>query len=458
MKVRLVLSGCPPTGNANRTRLVRLLASATWLELAEIEARMQASPPWLLEAGDRHEADAFAALIERIPGVRVTAVPAVGAPVPSLRPALERLESALAAPPEPTPPPAPSADPAPRTDPGSAQPGTPPPPEGDLVLDWSRRGPTDRPSSITERARSLAPPAPLPTTGGGLSALAATPGLRRALALLVGLGIAVGAALAWHRLSRDADVRDDGVVTVLDPGAEPRAALRYQPPARHRATRQVTLRLEHLGRVPPGLPPSHGVEGTLVVEVLRGDDAIIATDYRVSFRYTRDGAPVRARRLQGRVRLTTTGVPGPDPAPTADALPADAQALGAAFVQLARAPLLKLPREPVGRGARWTWRLAEDLSPFGVPVSFEAQLTDSKGFEHTLALTVRLETPTGDTSWGPLGDLLPGAGIRSVEGRGRGHARLRVDDATPSSLELEVALDIESAAGRLASRLTLVVE
>ncbi len=454
MKVRLVLSGCPPAGNANRTRLVRLVAGATWLEQAEIERRLREAPPWLLEANDRDEADAFAALVERIPGVRLTAVPAIGAPVPSLRPALERLESALAAPPEPTPPPEPVPTAAAVTEEPAPRPATP----DALDLDWSRRSQPGTRTDISDRARTLAPPAPLPPTGGGLSALAQAPGLRRGLALLLGLGLAIGAALAWQRLSRDADVRDEGFVTVLDPGAEPRAPLRYRPPGRHRAERHVALGLAHVGPVPPGLPPSHGVQGTLVVEVLRADDAVIATDYRTSFRYTRDGTPVRARRLQGRVRMTTTGVPGPDPAPSADALPADAQALGAAFVQLARAPLIKLPAEPVGVGARWTWRLAEDLSPFGVPVSFEAQLTGSRGGEHVLALTVRLEAPSDERSWGPLSDLLPAAGIRSVEGRGRGSARVRADDVTPASLELEVALNIETAVGSLTSRLSLAVE
>lgn len=458
MNVRLVLTGCPPPGNPNRIRLVRVLAGSTWLEQAELEARMRASPPWLLDAADRHEADAFAALVERIPGVRLTAVPTVGAAVPSLRPALERLESALAAAPEPAAPQPPAPESAPTGAAVTAEPPSPAAAEADLVLDWSRRTPSSRRTAISDRARTLAPPAPLPPSSGRSGALGSVPGLRRGVALLVGLGLAVGAAQAWQWLTRDADVRDDGVVTVLDPGAEPRSPLRYRPAPRHRAAREVTLRLDQIGRAPPGLPPEQGVHGTLVVDVLRVDERIVATDYRVSFSYTRDGAPVRARRLRGQVRTTATGVPGPEPTPTADALPAGGRALGAAFVQLARAPMVKLPRDAVGVGARWSWRLAEDISPFGLPLTFEAELTDTRGGEHTLDLDVRLKAPAADTSWGPLGDLLPGVGIRSVRGRGRGSARVLTTDATPTHIELEVALDIDTAAGPLAARLSLVVE
>ena len=465
MKTRLIVAGCPPRGNANRVRMVRLVAAATWLEVAELERRLTADPPWLVEVCDRSEADLLVELLHQIPGVRLNPLPAVGKAVPSMRSAIGRLARAMEEP-EPEPP-------------------TPAPAEASTGLAAAVTHPSlsDEPGSSTTPSALDAGHAPraggTPWVSGGTPAptrlhlalhgdpptpsVGWPPGLRRAVFGGIGVALAAGLAVAHHALTRDGDVEDPGVATLVQAGDEPRAPLRYRAEPGARADRTVTLALTHGASARAvGLPLTQTVTGAVVVLVVRADEDVVETDYRTSLHYQRPGGSAIAGRLTGRVRMTTTGVPGPDPVPSPDALPPDGRALGAAFVQIARAPLIKLPRDAVGVGARWTWTLLADQSPFGVPIAFDATLTDRTAARADLVLQVRLLAPDADAPPAPMADLMPGVRIGALTGRGEGRVTLDLRHPGGAQLTLEVRLEGTATIGgrvvRYAPRLGLSID
>lgn len=95
LNFRLAISTFPAASEASRARLVAAIAEATGLDPADLLARIESTPAWLIELPDRAEAEAWRELLDRQRGVSVALMPALGAPVASQRPALDRLRALL---------------------------------------------------------------------------------------------------------------------------------------------------------------------------------------------------------------------------------------------------------------------------------------------------------------------------------------------------------------------------
>ncbi|MEZ4432680.1 MAG: hypothetical protein R3F65_09725 [bacterium] len=95
MNFRLAISTFPAANEASRARLVAAIAEAAGVDPADLLARIDSTPAWLIELPDRDEAEAWRALLDRQRGVSVALMPALGPPVASQRAALDRLRALL---------------------------------------------------------------------------------------------------------------------------------------------------------------------------------------------------------------------------------------------------------------------------------------------------------------------------------------------------------------------------
>lgn len=98
MNFRIAISAFPGATDPSRARLLAAIAEATGVSTGDLLGRVESSPGWLIEVPDRDEAEAWRALLDRQRGVSTAVMPALGPPVPSLRPALDRARVAMGEP------------------------------------------------------------------------------------------------------------------------------------------------------------------------------------------------------------------------------------------------------------------------------------------------------------------------------------------------------------------------
>lgn len=294
---------------------------------------------------------------------------------------------------------------------------------------------------------------------------------RKVRALLLGTILAIVPASAQalspipsaSPISSSSSAKVPPVVTLLDPGAEPRTELRYRYPSNAELPMTIDMDLEFQFQIDGSASQTIAVPTTRMVSLLRTGQVAADGSVRYEFEYTDLGTlgdpadPMvvamqaqyaALRGLSGWAIIDDRGGTldgGIDALPSSDpTLQATIQELEASITQTS-APL---PVEPVGVGARWQVVLQMQSQGIAVQQTMVYTLDGLDGGEVQLSMTV---VPSAEP--GPI-DLpaAPGIAVELLEvtGGGDGTMVLSLDGLVPTSdAHTNVRMKVEAAGQRM---------
>jgi hypothetical protein len=251
----------------------------------------------------------------------------------------------------------------------------------------------------------------------------------------------------------------DPIVTLLEPGAEPRQALRLKAKQGATAAFELLMNMKMSMSMGAGAPPMEQVlPGMRMVTQMGVTDVKPTGDIAYQFEYTESGlvdtpgvSPMVANQMKGAIEsikgIKGTGVLTPRffsrdvEVDAAQADPMIKQQIDQ-MSQVMSQVTLPLPEEPVGAGAKW--RVESEIESGGMRMKIinNVTLKDIKGDVITLQTDITQSAEPQDVM-NP--QMPPNAKLRlnSLKGGGTGAATLNLTRVAPLSGEASITSDVD---------------
>ena len=239
------------------------------------------------------------------------------------------------------------------------------------------------------------------------------------------------------------------VITVLEPGAEPRAPLRYvlAPGAEHQSILKVNTRISQKvgdadtrsGRSPQiefdvrttvGEPTQEAISVNFVFDDLRVAEGAGQSELEDALE------PLVG--FEAAITMTNRGeIVGTD-AETPPDLDTTTRTLLDQFLQQARSLTVPLPEEAVGEGARWSARSEVTISGIEIrqTTRYEVVRLTSEGVELSVEITQRASRQT-------FTDPASGIEIELLSSRGTGDGNMKLAFASPLPVEADTHVQVK---------------